>query len=56
MTDDNHEFTTESSPGEQAYERKVNETAAFIADILNNDKYEPVFIDPKGDSGTGGGQ
>jgi hypothetical protein len=30
MTDDNHEFTTESSPGEQAFESTVDDAVAFF--------------------------
>jgi hypothetical protein len=30
MTDDNHEFTTDSSPGEQAFENTVNDAIAFF--------------------------
>jgi hypothetical protein len=30
MTDDTHEFTTESNPGEQAFESTVNDAVAFF--------------------------
>jgi hypothetical protein len=44
-------FTADSSSGEQAYERKVNAAAAFIADVHGDDGRDPVFIDPKGTRG-----
>lgn len=48
MTNDNHDIDTTSEADKQAYENKVNETTAFIADILSADEYDPAFIDPKG--------
>jgi hypothetical protein len=35
MTDDTHEFTTESSPGEQAFESTVNDAVAFFEAAFN---------------------
>lgn len=38
MRDDTYEFTTESEPGEQAYESAVASTKAFAAKSLDTDE------------------
>jgi hypothetical protein len=54
-TDDTHEFTTESSPSEQAYERKVGEAAAFVEKYLGalGTDEAPAHIFIGGCSGSG---
>jgi hypothetical protein len=38
MIDDSHEFTTESSPGEQAFESAVTEAVAFFEAAFATDE------------------
>jgi hypothetical protein len=37
-TDDNHEFTADSSPGEQAYESTVADAVAFFETAFATDE------------------
>lgn len=55
MSDDNHESTSENRPGEQGYEGKVSRGITALEKMLGDDnEYESVFIDPKGDGNLDG--